>query len=75
VSGTVTPAYVMQVELHDPFGTIVGRGEIQVDEQVYDLEMDAASLATTHVAMRVGKYVQADAPNPRLPAWMRLTRP
>jgi hypothetical protein len=73
---TTVPAYTMQVELIDSFGIIVGRGEILVDQQVYDLDPPPSGdeLATTHTAMRVGRYIQAAGPNPRLPASMRLMR-
>jgi hypothetical protein len=73
---TTVPGYTMQVELIDPFGSVVGRGEIHVDEQVYSLDLPESGdeMATAQTAMRVGRYVQDVPPNPLLPASMRLMR-
>jgi len=74
---TVTPAVRMIIEFHDPFGTIMGTGEIVIDSQQYHAgfpDMSGDELLNVQTAQRVGKYVQANPPNPNLACWIRVRR-
>jgi hypothetical protein len=73
----VTPVVKLRVEMLDPFGTVMGKGEIVLDSQSYPSSrgMSASRLSTIQVKMKVGRYVQADGPDPDLPCVIRVTRP
>lgn len=73
---TTTLEVRLAVEFYDPFGTPIGHGEIVVQPETYaDMQMSGRELTMIQTALKVGQYVQADAPDPRLPFSMRVSAP